>query len=122
MNLTKIPQDGHDKYFYMRKPTKRYSDSIYMLDQHRYKRDAIIDLVRIHHKDDAFYKPFVSHLMKIGKKSLDEYGEVEFLIKEYGQRLLFTSSRTEQNVLSYIISELTLEPDVRLAERRLWFF
>jgi hypothetical protein len=93
-----------------------------MLNRHTRKRDAIIDLIRLHHTDDAFYKPFVAHLMKIGKKSLDEYSEVEFLIKEYGQRLVFTSSRMEKNEMTYTIPDLSLEPDVRLAARRLWFF
>ena len=93
-----------------------------MLAHHTCKRDAIIDLIRLNHKDDTFTTPFVAHLMKIGKKSLDEYSELEFLLKEYGQRLVFTSSRMEKNEMTYTIPDLSLEPDVRLAARKGWSF
>jgi hypothetical protein len=100
--------------------TKKSLNMTYILAKHTCKRDAIIDLVRLHHKGDEFAQPFITHLQKIGKKILDEYSELEFLLEEYGQRLVFTSSRMEKREMTYSIPDLTQEPDVRLAARQGW--
>lgn len=122
MKLTRAPLCDYDQGFHSIKPTKKASDNTYILTKHARKRDAIIDLVRLNHADDAFAQPFIAHLKKIGKKKLDEYSEIEFILKEHGQRLLFTSSRMEKNEMTYTIPNLSLEPDVRLAAQSFWWF
>jgi len=121
MKLTRAPIETASLNFHDTKPAKKSSDNTYVLEKHSGKRDAIIGLIRLHHSGDEFAKPFIAHLMKIGKKKLDEYSEIEFLLKESGQRLVFTSSRMEKNEMTYTIPKLALEPDVRLAARTSWW-
>ncbi len=88
----------------------------YRLGPSRDVRDAIIDLVLHLHSADPFCEPFVAHLQKIGRRALDGYSELEFVLEEYQVRLVFRTSQMETNEMTYTLPELRLDPDPRLRE------
>jgi len=88
----------------------------YLLGPSRGVRNAIIDLVRHLHGDDPFCAPFVAHLQKIGRRALDGYSELEFVLEKYRVRLVFQTSQMEVNEMTYTLPDLRLDPDPRLQE------
>jgi hypothetical protein len=86
----------------------------YRLGPSREVRDAIIDLVLHLHSAEPFCAPFVAHLRKLGRRVLDGYSELEFVLEEYRVRLVFRTSQMEVNEMTYTLSDLHLEPDPQL--------
>jgi len=86
----------------------------YRLGPSRDVRDAIIDLVLHLHSSEPFCAPFVAHLRKLGRRALDGYSELEFVLEEYRVRLVFRTSQMETNEMTYTLSDLRLEPDPQL--------
>ncbi len=78
-------------------------------------RDAIISTVAQVYKRDVFTTPFIKHLSKFGKKSLDEFSELEFMLSDHGVRLVFKTSRFEKNEMTYTATNLAADPDPALA-------
>jgi hypothetical protein len=77
------------------------------------RRDAIITLVEDRYKEEPFAAPFIEHMKKIRKKSLDEYSKIIIHILEYNVDLTFVTSNFVENALEYSIEALTAEPDYR---------
>ena len=98
-------------------PYSRALDMTYHLGSSRGVRDAIINLVMHLHGSAAFCAPFVAHLQKIGRRCLDGFSELEFLLQEYRVRLVFRTSQMEKNEMTYTLPDLRLAPDERLQER-----
>ena len=85
-------------------------------------RDAIIASVRQNYKREGFTEPFVAHLSKMDKKSLDEFSQLEFILSDV--RLVFKTSRVEKNEMAYSAYDLYSDPDPALMVRpsRWWPF
>lgn len=98
---------------------QRRIDQIHTLSGSKNVRDAIISAVSYNYKRDVFTAPFVKHLSKFGKKSLDEYSELEFILSDHGVRLVFKTSRFEKNEMTYTATNLAHTPDPALAAK--WF-
>ena len=86
----------------------------YTLGPSRGVRDAIVELVLHLHSADPFCRPFVTHLQKLGRRALDGYSELEFVLEEYRVRLVFRTSQMEVNEMTYRLPDLRLDPDPRL--------
>ena len=98
---------------------QRLIDQTHILVGSKNIRDAIIATVAQTYKRDVFTAPFVKHLSKFGKKSLDDYSELEFILSDHGVRLVFNTSRFEKNEMTYTAANLTADPDPALAAK--WF-
>ena len=85
----------------------------YLLFGLKKRRDAIIALVEQRHGGEPFVGPFISHMKKIGKKSLDEYSKIIIHILEYNIHLTFVTSNFIEHALEYTIETLSAEPDYR---------
>ena len=83
-------------------------------------RDSIISTVRQTYKREEFTVPFTTHLSKMGKKSLDDYSQLEFVLTDI--RLVFRTSRVEKNEMVYSAIDLHLEPDPTLVAKSWWPF
>jgi hypothetical protein len=81
-------------------------------------RDRIVDHVRRTYGDEPWAAPFIGHMAKIGRYAFDAYSEMEFVLEEYPVRLVFKTVIDAENVMSYRLPDMSLEPDVRLARRR----
>jgi hypothetical protein len=98
---------------HLRRPTRR----TYTLGgRHTAIRDAIIENVRHDFPDAPFTAPFIAHLLKIGYNKLDIYSEIVFELSEHNVNLTFRATRDEPEEMLYTLSDLTLEPDPRLAQ------
>jgi len=98
---------------------QRLIDQTHTLMGSKNVRDAIISIVSQTYKRDVFTAPFVKHLSKFGKKSLDDYSELEFIMPNEGVRLVFNTSRFEKNEMTYTATNLSADPDSALAAK--WF-
>lgn len=98
-------------------PYSRALDMTYHLGPSRGVRDAIINLVMHLHGSATFCVPFVEHLQRVGRRCLDGFSELEFLLQEYRVRLVFRTSQMEKNEMTYTLPDLRLAPDERLQER-----
>jgi hypothetical protein len=88
----------------------------------RHSRDQIIEILSSHHKGDEYSVPLITHLKKIGPDKFDSYSEIELVLSEYNVTLLFKMRLTVENVMTYTLPDLSLEPDVRLAApAKRWF-
>jgi hypothetical protein len=67
----------------------------------------------------VFTAPFIKHLSKFGKKSLDEFSELEFMLSDHGVRLVFKTTRFEKNEMTYTVANLAQAPDPALSAK--WF-
>ena len=85
------------------------------------RRDAIIALLRQQHRGEPFLDPFIGHLQKIGEDKLDPYKKMEFSLHEYGIVLTFLTSYHEESEMAYPITDLTSDPDFRLARKKTFF-
>ena len=94
---------------------QRRIDQKHMLIGSKNVRDAIIATVAKAYKRDVFTNEFIQHLSKFGKKSLDDYSELEFILSNYGVRLVFKTSRFEKNEMTYTATNLAADPDPALA-------
>lgn len=81
-------------------------------------RDRIVEHVRRTYGDEPWAAPFLAHLAKIGRYAFDPYSELEFILEEYPVRLVFLSTLDVENVMTYRLPDMSLEPDARLARRR----
>ena len=88
-------------------------EKTYLLFGLKNRRDGIIALVEKRHGGEPFVIPFVDHMNKIGKKSLDEYSKIIIHILEYNIHVTFVTSNFIEKVLEYTIEALTAEPDYR---------
>ena len=88
----------------------------------RHSRDQIIEILSSHHKSDEYSAPLIMHLKKIGSDKFDSYSEIELVLSEYNVTLIFKMRLEVENVMTYTLPDLSLEPDVRLAApAKRWF-
>lgn len=81
-------------------------------------RDRIIGHVRRTYGDEPWAAPFLGHMNKIGRYAFDTYSELEFVLEEYPVRLVFKATLDVDNVMTYRLPDMSLEPDARLARKR----
>jgi hypothetical protein len=75
-------------------------------------RDAIIETVRSQMPGTTFAGPFIAHLNKMGRKSLDIYDDLEFALGEHHVTLRFQCpGRTDAEAMRYTIERLDSEPN-----------
>jgi hypothetical protein len=122
MKLTRAPKELTIPGFHNQAAEVKTFDNTYPLESQSYKRDAIIKIIRQHNTDAI---PIIAHLKKFGKKSLDEYSQVEIIIlppcMPRKHRLVFTTTRMEVSEMTYTVSDLSLDPDPRLAAKWPWY-
>jgi hypothetical protein len=78
-------------------------------------RDAVIHTIQHAFAEEPFTAPFVAHLKKIAVDAFDPYSELEFVLEEFNVRLIFQTIRRREDVMTYTLPDLSLEPDPRLA-------
>jgi hypothetical protein len=95
-------------------------DKTYSIFGAKNRRDSIIAVVQREHAGEVFAEPFITHVQKMGKKKLDDFSDLEFLLLEYNIRLVFVTSKMDRYEMTYRVPKLSDEPDPNLCEKR-WF-
>jgi hypothetical protein len=80
-------------------------------------RDGIINTIRKEMPGTAFAKPLIDHLLKMGKKSLDKYNDLELHLGEYNITLRFRTGRADGEAMAYTLDTIAGEPNEAFKKR-----
>lgn len=80
-------------------------------------RDGIIKTIRSQMPATTFAKPLIDHLLKMGKKALDKYNDLEISLKEYNVTLRFKTSREDGEAMAYTLDTIAGEPNEAFKKR-----
>jgi hypothetical protein len=74
-------------------------------------RDGIIKTVEKEMGGTQFQTRLLGHLKKMGKRSLDKYNDIEFVLQEYNVVLKFRTSSVEGESMGYTLENLDYDPN-----------
>ncbi len=74
-------------------------------------RDGIIQTVEKEMGGTQFQTRLLGHLKKMGKRSLDKYNDIEFVLQEYNVILKFRTSATDGESMGYTLENLDYDPN-----------
>jgi hypothetical protein len=80
-------------------------------------RDGIIKTISNQMPGTAFAKPLIEHLLKMGKKALDKYNDLEINLKEHNVTLRFRTSREDGEAMTYTLDTVGGEPNEAFKKR-----
>jgi len=80
-------------------------------------RDGIIKTIREQMPGTAFAKPLIDHLLKMGKKALDKYNDLEIILKEHNVVLRFRTRREDGEAMAYTLDTIAGEPNEAFKKR-----
>ena len=74
-------------------------------------RDGILQTVEKEMNGTQFQMRLLAHLKKMGKRSLDKYNDIEFVLQEYNVILKFRTGATEGEAMGYTLENLDFDPN-----------
>ena len=80
-------------------------------------RDGIIKTIRSQMPGTTFAKPLIDHLLKMSKKALDKYNDLEISLKEHNVILRFKTSREDGEAMAYTLDTIAGEPNEAFKKR-----
>ena len=58
-----------------------------------------------------FQSRLIGHLKKMGKRVLDKYNDIEFILQEYNIVLKFKTSKQDGEAMGYTLENLDYDPN-----------
>jgi hypothetical protein len=80
-------------------------------------RDGIIKAICKEMPGTAFAKPLIEHLLKMGKKALDKYNDLEIHLGEHNITLRFRTNREDGEAMAYTLDTIAGEPNEAFKKR-----
>jgi hypothetical protein len=74
-------------------------------------RDGIIAAVEKEMNGTQFQTRLLNHLKKMGKRSLDKYNDIEFVLQEYNVVLKFKTGKQDGEAMGYTLENLDFDPN-----------
>ncbi len=74
-------------------------------------RDGIIKAVEKEMSGTQFQTRLLNHLKKMGKRSLDKYNDIEFILQEYNVVLKFRTGAIDGEAMGYTLENLDYDPN-----------